>query len=243
MIDTGPMNHKTRYQTVLFDVGGTLIFPDPSVGHIYAKEAESFGIQLSVQEAQGSFFKAWAKVKNDWASRLHYGRNDGESRMFWKAIVYETFAPYSNGLDMDPLFQHLYTHFGRPNTWSLYSDVLKTLSQLKSMGYTLGILSNWDNRLPPILEGLGISDYFDHSFISFAVGIEKPDIAIFKHVLNRLSSSHESVLYIGNDYQDDYIPAQSLGINTLLIDRGDPVESEGPASSISSLDGVFQYLA
>ncbi len=236
------MNYKTRYQTVLFDVGGTLIFPDPSVGHIYAKEAESFGVKLSAQEAQGSFFKAWAKVKNNWRSKLHYGRNDGESRKFWRAIVYETFAPYSNELNIDPLFQHLYTHFGRPSVWSLYPDVLKTLSQLKAMGYTLGILSNWDNRLPAILDGLGLTDYFDHSFISFAVGIEKPDIAIFKHVLNSLSGSHESVLYIGNDYKDDYIPARSIGIDALLIDRLDHTGLEEPAHMISSLDNLFDHL-
>ncbi len=236
------MNHKRTYQTVLFDIGGTLIFPDPSVGHIYAREAKGFGIQLSVQEAQGSFFKAWAKVKNGWTSKLHYGRNDGDSRKFWRAIVYETFAPYSNGLDMNPLFQHLYTHFGRPNTWSLYPDVLKTLSRLKSAGYTLGILSNWDNRLPAILEGLGVRDYFDHTFISFAVGLEKPDIGIFKHVLNTLAFSPESILYIGNDYQDDYIPAQSLGIDTLLIDRKDHTKPEGPVPMISSLDNLFDHL-
>ena len=53
------MNAKHRIRAVTLDVGGTLIEPWPSVGHVYARVAERFGIVCSAEGVNRSFAAAW----------------------------------------------------------------------------------------------------------------------------------------------------------------------------------------
>ncbi len=43
--------------------------------------------------------------------------------------------------------ERLYTDFAGPGNWEVYPDVRKTLQQLKEGGVSLGVISNFDERL------------------------------------------------------------------------------------------------
>lgn len=231
-----------KYRVILFDVGGTLIHPKPSVGHVYAHGAQQFGIDISPEKAQHNFIEAWTKVKDNWQEPLCYGTTESETRNFWFQVIDETFKDYTNTQDIQLLFDHLFDYFCQTEVWDLYNDVIPNLKSLKAQNVSLGILSNWDFRLSPLLKGLNLLPYFHYSFISYQVGFEKPDLRFFQFALNQMKVDPHQILYIGNDYEEDYLPATSLGIRCLLIDRKDHKQIDPHAVTIFTLDQIQDVL-
>ncbi len=100
--------------------------------------------------------------------------------------------------------------------WEVFEDT-KILSKLK---IPFGILSNFKSNLPTLVE-----EKFDISFkdiiVSETEGISKPSKEFYTIALQKIGLNAKNILYIGDSIRLDIIPAQELGINTLLIDRDD----------------------
>jgi putative hydrolase of the HAD superfamily len=216
-------------KAVLLDVGGTLLEVNPSVGEIYARVAVQYGINEDPKVLQKRFRDAWVLQKKK-------GRHQDKGG--WDEIVNEVFAPYP--LDnKDELVEKVYDAFRAPDVWHLFPEVIPTIETLKSRGLSLSIASNWDDRLPALLDEMNLTPYFDHQFISFAVGYSKPHPQFFQTALNTLRLSPSEILHVGDDAQDDVVGASALGIHTLLINRKAP--STKPRV-ISSLAEIPRYL-
>ena len=54
------------------------------------------------------------------------------------------------------------------------------MAALSERGYRLALLSNWDQRLRGLLQALDLAAHFEVMIISGEVGVEKPDIEIFR---------------------------------------------------------------
>ena len=61
--------------------------------------------------------------------------------------------------------------------------VLVGLPTLRLRGLYVGVISNWDNRLRPLLAAIGLAGRVDSITVSCEVGAEKPDAAIFRAAL------------------------------------------------------------
>lgn len=66
---------------------------------------------------------------------------------------------------------------------------------------------------------------FDCWFLSYKMGLRKPDPAMYKMVLKTLGSKPQEVLYL-DDIPENLVPAQALGIRTELV---------GPADNLMDL--------
>ena len=168
------MSNSTHVITV--DAAGTLIRPWPSVGAVYAKTARSFGLTVQDEEVDQRFYEVFGKVQKD--SKI----TSGEEKDFWKKVVLTVFEPYSEKRDLDPLFEELWELFARGEHWRLAEGAKDTLSDLRNRGYRLAVLSNNDSRLRSVLEDLAIDSLFEKIFISSEMGVEKPDLRIFRKV-------------------------------------------------------------
>ena len=104
---------------------------------------------------------------------------------------------------------------------TLYDDVIQTLQHLRDAGFKLGIVSNWDTPLDPLLERLGIVNYFDVIVASHDVLVksEKPDSHIFNYALAAVGVSAEDAVHVGDTYEADIIGARNVGIRPILLDR------------------------
>ena len=104
---------------------------------------------------------------------------------------------------------------------TLYDDVVPTLQGLRDAGFKLGIVSNWDTPLDPLLERLGIVDYFDAIVASHDARVrsEKPDPHIFNYALAAVGVSAEETVHIGDTYEADIVGARNVGIRPILLDR------------------------
>jgi len=227
----------SKYKAVFFDVSGTLLRVEPSVGEVYATYARPFGFKGSGKELNRLFHKEW--INSGGIESL--GKKSGEQaeRDFWKSLVFQVFE-HSGGLEnFEHYFEIIYEAFARKDHWHVFDDVIDSgiLEKLKNSSITLGVVSNWDSRLHTILKGTGLAEYFDFILASAEVGSAKPDKKIFIEAIRRSGVKPAEVCHIGDDLLADIRGANSVGIEAILIDRNSKHEKNSLAT-ISS----FQEL-
>src|SRR5690606_35985831 len=96
------------------------------------------------------------------------------------------------------------------------------LSLAREAGVRIGILSNFDPRLRPLLDDLGIARHFDPIIISCEVGSEKPHAAIFEAARTACGQlTPDQFALIGDTPSEDIAGALNAGWRACLIDRDD----------------------
>jgi putative hydrolase of the HAD superfamily len=194
-------------EAVTFDAGGTLIEPWPSVGEVYAAVAREFGIECSAARLNAQFVNAWTT-----RAGFKYSRDE------WHDVVLHSFLGIS---EVSPqLFDAIYERFAQSDAWLIYDDVIPALQTLEEMGLKLAVVSNWDERLGPLLEKLGLATYFDHIIVSAEHGCHKPDRKIFEFAAGVLGVPVGGMLHIGDSLREDVQGAQTAGARALRIRRG-----------------------
>lgn len=190
---------------ITFDAAGTLIEPWPSVGEIYSQAARAYGWSApSPAELNDAFGRAWQKK-----GRFDYSPES------WAQLVAETFGRAIPAR----FFRRLYRAFEGPGVWRVYEDVIPALEQLGQRGFRLGIISNWDERLRPLLGRLGLGRYFQTILISAEVGFHKPDPRIFRAAGKALGIAPRFLLHIGDQQNEDLAGAKAAGWAGLQIVR------------------------
>jgi putative hydrolase of the HAD superfamily len=203
------MGDPPKIQAVTFDVGGTLIEPWPSVGHVYAEVAASHGIaNLSHEELQRRFVTAFHRR----ARSIHSAEE-------WAEIVDETFAGLVVELPSKTFFPELYERFAQATAWRVYPDVEPTLAALARRGLKLGVISNWDDRLRPLLNALGLARNFEMIVVSCEVGASKPAPAIFQKAAEQLGVPPHTILHVGDSFEMDVQGAHTAGLKAVQIER------------------------
>src|SRR6185369_7588724 len=93
--------HASRLRAITFDVGGTLIQPWPSVGHIYAEVAARHGIHnIPVESLDRQFANSWKNLRD-----FNY------TSLEWHSLVNQTFQGLTQVPVSDNLFSDLYARF------------------------------------------------------------------------------------------------------------------------------------
>jgi putative hydrolase of the HAD superfamily len=215
-------------KAVTFDAGGTLIKPWPSVGHVYAEAAARHGhARVSPEQLNQRFAAVW-KERRPFTHR----------REEWAALVDRVFEGLVKQPPSETFFPELYDRFGEPEAWRMFDDVLPAIDALAARGISLGIISNWDERLPGLLEWLELRKYFEVVIISCEAGFSKPSPVIFEHAARKLGLAPEFILHVGDDLEDDVAGANSAGFKARLIDRGSGEKREGRIGTLLELEGL-----
>jgi putative hydrolase of the HAD superfamily len=209
-------------RAVTLDVGGTLIQPWPSVGHVYAAVALRHGLQLSPDDLNRRFAGAW-RAKRDFS----------HTQSGWAELVDRTFAGLVETPPSRSFFPALYAEFASPSAWRIYDDVLPCLEQLRRRGLKLGAISNWDERLRPLLQGLKLDTWFDAIVISVEAGAAKPQPAIFQRAAEQLQTDPAAILHLGDSRAEDFEGARAAGFQALLVRRGEPSRANEQISSLA----------
>jgi len=198
-----------QVKVVSLDAGGTLIAPSPSVGEIYAEVARQRNIKPPSEDTLNLRFK------EIWKNSVDFDY----SKEAWKRIVdYCFLETCQDGVDSD-LFENIYIAFTNIENWDLYSDVELSLEVIRQNGVQLVLSSNWDERLKPLISGLGLEQYFDSLFISCELGFQKPDPRFFKTIANKMSCKPGEILHIGDCIKNDYKGAMEAGFQAKLLNR------------------------
>ncbi len=214
---------RIQPKVIFFDAAGTLIHTAESVGALYARAAEAYGLQFSANELDASFRLAWKCLpKPEWRPGPP---SQDQDRDWWRKIVELTFSELG-GRVTDALFEELYEAYASHRAWRLYGEVRPALTSLQK-NQRLWILSNFDRRLISVLEGLEIMDFFEGMTLSADCGAWKPHRHIFQTALNDAGVTADEALHVGDEPEADIAGAQACGLSAYLVQR--------PAQGLDSL--------
>lgn len=193
--------------TVFFDAGHTLLYPCQSIGSVYADVALRFGVESDPELLDERFRDAWQQLKVPRDSRLKRNEKD-----WWKSIVKLTWKDTEqwSHLPFDEYFEAVFDEFAKPELWAVYPDVRELLDWLQQHHIPCGILSNWDERLRPLLTGHELNHYFDPIIISSEHGYSKPSVELFRIAENEATKSSKYLL-VGDDTDCDRAGANAAG--------------------------------
>lgn len=242
------MIHDVR--AVLFDAVGTLIETTESIGETYARWAHRFGVDVSPVALESAFRGAFGRSAPRVFPHQHGTEVEASERAWWRRLVAEVFreaAPESSFDDFGAFFDSLFDHYATAapehardvrsdeSAWTMRAGASAMLRELRGRGLALGIVSNFDHRLPKILESLEIAVFFDTVVTSTTHGAEKPDARLFRAAARALQVEASEALYVGDDPTRDLAGARNAGLQTLDV-RSLPTLEDLPAQ-IATLAG------
>jgi putative hydrolase of the HAD superfamily len=214
-------------KAVLFDLDGTLLDRDTS-------------LMLFVRDQYDRYPYFQVVDKDVFVQRFIELDNHG---YVWKDKVYkQLISEFSiQGIDWTVLLND-YLH-GFQNHCVGFPNLLNTLTQLKSSGIRIALVSNgygqfqYDN-----FKALGVAHLFDEVLISEWEGLRKPEPAIFIRALSKLEVEAEEALFVGDHPENDIKASRAVGIKAAWK-RNDAVSSEVNADVvIDDLGEVTQYV-
>jgi putative hydrolase of the HAD superfamily len=209
--------------TVLFfDAVGTLFRVRGSVGQIYSQVAADYGVRVDPQALDRAFYQAFARAPAGACPGLTGSSLLAWERAWWQQVVQETFAQVGSlGVfsQFEAFFHQVFELFAGADPWELYPETLPVLQTLQQEGIRLGVISNFDSRLLPLLRQLQLDPYFSSITLSTQVGYAKPDAPIFRSALAAQGILSEQAWHIGDSYSQDYLGAKAAGLNALWLDR------------------------
>lgn len=223
------------HQVVFFDAAETLFHIKGSVAEIYQQHAVRHGFKQT-PESLTAIKQAFSRAFKDappaiFASTEPAALKQSE-RLWWFDIVHNVFYRVGMFEGFDEFFEEVFEVFAAPETWMLYPETETVLSQLKAQGMELGIISNFDSRLFPVLRGLGIERYFDTVTISSLSQAAKPAPKIFQLALEKHAVDPEEAIHVGDSLRDDVEGATKAGLTSVLLDREKRVVDGLPAGAI-----------
>jgi len=205
-------------RAVLFDAAGTLLAPREPVGESYARLARDYGVALSAWRVGDAFRRIFAQAEPMVFPEARPEEIPSLERDWWKRIVRSTFLAADSTTrfsDFDAFFERLWARFAAPDSWLLRPGSLELLGRLRTRGLRTGVVSNFDRRLPAILEGLGIAAQLDAIVLPSDAGAAKPDRRIFALALERIGVAASEALFVGDDAKDDLEGAHAAGLRAV----------------------------
>lgn len=209
-----------RFDAVLFDAGGVLVLPDPTVlGPLLAR----YGGSLEVDAHRRAHY-AGMKAKSD--------RSEPEGA--WQ--VYDD--AYVAAIDVDDADRDEAAFvLGRTRSaWLWRWTIPETRSALEALAAAdvpMGVVSNASGQIESMLARevcqVGSGPHVEMRCIvdSQLVGVAKPDPAIFDHALGHFAEfDRPRIAYVGDSVTMDISASSAAGLHPMLLD---PYDDHGGA--------------
>ncbi len=232
---------------VFFDVGDTLIRPDPSWVDVYLAACRDHGLELSRETLADGFRAALASGALDETGPFEATREASFARIrrFDEAVMAATGHA---GLP-EAFFREVGARFQERESWHVFPEVPRALERLARAGIRRAVISNWIWEAPELLHELDLAPWFETLVISDQVGYNKPHPGIFREALARTGVAPEHAVHVGDSFEKDVLGARAVGISAVLLARGlsdgqrpADVPPDDPVPVVRDLDGLLALL-
>ena len=206
----------TRFDAVLFDAGGVLVLPDPTVlGPLLAP----YGGNPSIEIHRRAHYAAMAVKSNAGAGEFHWHEYD-------HAYVLAVGVAEADRESAAELLNSTRT----PGLWRWpIPESMSALVSLAELGVPMGVVSNASGQIERELlrcrmcqVGPGVGAAMRCVIDSHVVGVAKPDPGIFDHALEHFAEFDRSrIAYVGDSVTMDVGGARAAGLNPVLLDPHD----------------------
>ncbi|MFC1949831.1 HAD family hydrolase [Chloroflexota bacterium] len=215
-----------KYKAVIFDLYGTLVDEYPYEGYqsVLGQMASIFKISFD------DFKRLWYETADE--------RNTGILRFVEDNVEYicqklgvpadDTKVKHATRLRYDFVAE----------TMKPRQDAVEVLSQLRSRGLKLGLISNCSPETPVIWEDTSFPPLFNVTVFSSSAGVKKPDPRIYQLAVERLAVNPESCLYIGDGDSNELTGALSAGMHPVMIRIADEDSAQPHVSIKQEWDGL-----
>lgn len=194
-------------RAIAFDAVGTLFRTRTSVGETYRDIAAGHGVEADA---------AWLEERFQALAKEHGTPAD---RPGWRERVRSVFPAPEEFVNFDAFFEEVFTVFESGSGWRLYPETREVLSRLSEGGFSLGVVTNFDDRVVGVLDDLGIGHLFLTVQTPESSGYRKPDPRIFLRAARTLGVQPQETLMVGDHAVEDLEGARSAGMHSLLVDR------------------------
>jgi putative hydrolase of the HAD superfamily len=184
---------------VFLDAVGTLIRLREPVGATYARIARTHGVAIPAWRLDDAFGRVLRG-----ADAMPATDADAE-RAWWRGIVRATFRAadqMQRFADFEACFTALFQHYAHADAWLVADGAVDALAALRDAGRRVVVASNFDARLPAILDGLGLAARLGGVWLPRDAGIAKPDPAFFTRACERLGVATAAAGAVDDDARD-----------------------------------------
>lgn len=220
---------KNGIDTVFFDVGNTLLFPNREV-ILVPLRARGVDPPLELWHA------IERRTKHEFDSEMKEGRAD---HSFWY-LFYSHLLEELQIADAE-LREKLVTATRISANWGNMVPGTRDILEQIGARYQIGVISNADGKIEDLLAVNGIADCFRTITDSGLVGFEKPHPAIFEAAVRQMKAAPERCLYVGDLYSVDYAGATQAGMQAMMLDVSGAYRENGVrrAQSLVELAGIL----
>ena len=143
------------------------------------------------------------------------------------------------GADLEALEAEASKHWAYPPK-ALHDDVRPCLEALAGR-YRLGIIANQPSAVRDAMRRDGLDGFFEVWGVSDDVGLEKPDPALFAHVLKEASVDPRRSVMVGDRLDYDVRPAKAAGMRAVWVLRGEAPDDPTP-EQLDEADAAIRGL-
>lgn len=211
-------------RAALFDAAGTLLRLRESVGTSYARFATNFGVNIPAAQLEDAFRRIFAQMPTP----VFPGKPKPEIKVlekaWWHKLVRRTFRAADSTIleshfrgGFQNFFQGLWDFYSGSEAWQAAPEAEWLLDRLRSTGWRVAVVSNFDHRLPTILAAAQLLPKLEAVILPSEAGAAKPDPAIFRFALQRLALSTTQTVYIGDHPVRDLEAARACGLHAIDV--------------------------
>ncbi|WBW74516.1 HAD superfamily hydrolase [Schizosaccharomyces osmophilus] len=201
-----------KLKLITFDAFGTLLQLAKPVPFTYYETAQKYGISATLEEIKKNSDRAFAEL-----SKTH--KNGGlkdvlNPREWWFEVIKRSFPCQIPNTMAEDLWNH-YSTKSAYRIHPLFEGFLRRNAQEK--GYSIGIISNTDDRIYSVFKSCGFAHLIDVYAFSYDIGCQKPEKGIFEYVRNktgeltRVIPAPKECLHFGDDVSKDVEAAKNIG--------------------------------
>jgi putative hydrolase of the HAD superfamily len=222
-----------NFDAVLFDAGGVLVLPDPTV---IAPLLAPYGGATDLDRHRRAHYEAMAAK-----SQLGDGEHD------WQAYNEAYVRSIGVSGDLVPLAADVLGACRVPELWRWpIPETLQAMRALAELAIPLGVVSNANGQVEAMLCRTGVCQVGTGDGVpvrcvvdSHVVGVAKPDPAIFEFATEHFAGIERSrIVYVGDSVTIDIAAASDAGLRPVLLDPHD----DHPGAPFERVRGVGDLL-
>jgi HAD superfamily hydrolase (TIGR01509 family) len=207
------------YRLLCLDAGFTLLTPRHSMADALAGVLNQDGREITEDDLQAAwdasdrwFWDEYHRPDNDTWS------DDARIEEYWRrynSVILDHLKVREPAAVLERILASQFAN----DAWELYEDVEPMLREVKGLGVTIGIVSDWGSHLREVATELGLDRYVDFVLPSGAVGVAKPNPDFFRMALDRAGVAPREGLMVGDSYRADVRGAWAAGMDAVWLDR------------------------
>jgi 2-haloacid dehalogenase len=191
-------------EVLTFDCYGTLIDWEAGILSALRPVVDAHGVDVSDQRLLELF------------GQLESAAESGVYRSY-REILKEVMSGMGKTFEFEPTLTELTSLATSVGEWPAFADSSAALQALKQR-FKLGIISNIDNDMfAASNKRLGVT--FDWVITAQQVHSYKPSIHNFEVAFERIGVPQERLVHVAQSLFHDHVPAKSLGLQTVWVNR------------------------